>query len=143
MAAFPTYDPATDAIRLNGCAVIMLSLLMKSKFGERFDPETLFHPELSTLINQLHAAAGLQKPGAGECFNRADLFTIAEVVLGMSAQIGWWSMPGTDRRALLQGAAAPWILSEEQLQTIMEDIDDQLFRHREVVAAADAANEVR
>jgi hypothetical protein len=143
MAAFPTYDPTTDTIRLNGNSVILLTLLMKSKFGERFDPETLFHSELSTLIDQLQAAAGLSKPRAGECFDRADLFTIAELVLSRSVHIGWWSMPDAEKRALLQAAAAPWVLSEEQLQTIMEDVGNQLFRHREVVVAADRSNECR
>lgn len=143
MATFPTYDPASDTIDLHGSAVVLLAFLMKSKFGERFDPETLFHPDLSTLIRELHAAAGLPKPAVGDCFDRADLFRIATTVMEESKNLGWWSLPDTGKRSLLQGAVAPWVLSEDQLQTIIEDVDDLLFRHREVVAAADAANEAR
>lgn len=143
MAAFPDYDSASDTIRLNGGAGILLTLLMKSKFGERFDHETLFHADLSTLIEQLYAAVGFPKPAAGECFDRADLLSIADTVLAQSVNIGWWSMSEADRQAFLQRAATPWMLSEEQLQTIIEDVGDLLLRHREVVAAADAANEAQ
>lgn len=143
MSAFPTYDPLSDAIHLNGCAVILLTVLMKSKFGERFDPEMLFHPGISTLIGQLQAATGVPKPSAGECFNRVDLLTIAENVLWQSPNIGWWAMPSGMKHAFLQSAAAPWVLSEEQLETITEDVEDRLSRHRELVATADAADEVR
>ena len=143
MATFPTYDAASDTINLNGSAVVLLTLLVKSKFGTRFDPETLFHPDLPILIRELHAATGLSNPAAGDSFDRADLITIAKTVVGENINLGWWSMSDSGKRSLLQGAAAPWVLSEDQVQTIMEDVDDLLFRHREVVAAADAANEAR
>jgi hypothetical protein len=42
--AFPSYDKETDCIRLNGARVIMLTLLMKARFGEPFDPEVIFNP---------------------------------------------------------------------------------------------------
>ncbi len=143
MSVFPTYDPSSDTIHLNGCAAILLTVLMKSKFGERFDPETLFRPGISKLIGQLQAAAGIAKPGAGECFDRADLLAIAETVLGQSVNIGWWVMQSDEKHAFLQRAAAPWQFSKEQLQTILDDVDDRLLQHRELVAAANAAGEVR
>ena len=140
MAGFPTYDPAADAVRLNGAAPIMLTFLMKSKFGERFDPETLFHPGLAALINQLDAAIGYPKE-RGDCFSREDMFSIAERVVEQSLSIGWWSMTAEEREAYLQQAASPWVLSDDQLETIIEDIASLLFRRRQVVAAADAAGE--
>ncbi|ATY30820.1 hypothetical protein [Sphingomonas psychrotolerans] len=137
---FPTYDADSDSIRLNGGAAIMLALLMKSKFGERFDVETMFHPQLPGLINQLYAATGHKRPAAGECFDRMALLQIAERVLKDSVNIGWWSMRGDEKRDFLQGAASPWILTAEQLETIIQDVDDDLNRQREVVALADREN---
>ena len=139
MTSFPSYDPTSDSIRLNGNAVILLNLLMKSKFGERFDPETMFHSGVSDLIDQLHEAAGLPKPEAGQCFERDDLILIAQQVFEQSVNVGWWSMAVDAKRIFLQRAAAPWVLSKEQLQLIIEDIDDQLFQQRRVIAAADSA----
>lgn len=117
----------------------MLTLLMKSKFGERFDAETMFHPGLSDLINQLSLAAGCTRPEPGECFERADLFQIAGRVLEESVSNGWWSMAAGEKRTFLQRAASPWVLSNAQLDTILEDVEDQLFRHRQVVVAAESS----
>lgn len=134
---FPNYDPRSDSIRLEGGAAIVLNLLMKAKFGAPFDPETLFHPELSNLIEQLRIAAGRAHPAPGECFGRGDLWRIAEHVFDESVTTGWWAMTVEDKNAFLQRAAAPWILSDEQLGTIMEDVEDMLFRRRQVLSAAE------
>ena len=72
MPAFPTYDPKTDSVHLNGTATILLTLLMKSKFGERFDPETLFHTRLADLLDQLQSAAGYPRAEPGACFSKVN-----------------------------------------------------------------------
>ena len=137
---FPTYDAASDSVRLGGNAAIMLTLLLKAKFGERFDPEMLFHTRLAELIAQLHDASGVAKPVPGDHFGPEDLFTIAERVIEQSVSIGWWAMAAEEREAFLQSAAAPWVLSDGQIEAICENIEALLFRHRETVAAADAAS---
>lgn len=136
--SFPHFDPETDTIRLNGSAVVMLALLMKAKFGERFDPETLFHGPLADLIRQLDRASKLSSREVGECFTRDDLSRIAREVFAESFHSGWWSMSAEQRGEYLQVAAAPWILSSEQIDMVREDVEDLLFRSRQIIAAADA-----
>lgn len=136
--SFPHFDPETDTIRLNGSATVMLALLMKAKFGERFDPETLFHRPLAELIRQLDGASNLPPREVGDCFTRDDLLRIAQEVFGQSFQSGWWSMSAEQRRQYLQVAAAPWILSSEQIEMVRADVEDLLLRSRQIVAAADA-----
>jgi hypothetical protein len=83
MTAFPTYDPLTDTLQLNGGAGILLTLLMKAKFGERLDALVLFSPQLAELVRELAHTAGIEiNPGDG--FERADLFLIANVVFDNS-----------------------------------------------------------
>src|SRR6478609_4720223 len=91
MTAFPTYDPTTDTIRLNGCASIMLALLMKAKFGEKFDSEILFHEGVAELIRQLDHSLNGTTRGLADCFSRAELYEIAKGVFHDSFQSGWWS----------------------------------------------------
>ncbi len=137
MVPFPSYDPASDSIHLNGGATIMLTLLMKARFGERFDPSTLFHPGLTGLIRQLEAASDLPQPVAGQCFDHVELHLIASRVYDESINIGWWAMTDAEREAFLQDAVAPWRLSVAQVQTIVEGASDILDSHRRTVAAAD------
>ena len=136
---FPTYDSASDSIQLNGGAAVMLGLLMKAKFGERFDPETLFHTSLSTLIAKLCGATDLPTPVPGECFDRNEVLQIADRVVQQSVSIRWWSMTVVEREAFLQSAVAPWILSADQVETIILEADTKLWRLRELVNAADKA----
>ncbi len=135
---FPHFDPETDTIRLNGAATVMLTLLMKAKFGERFDPETLFHGPLADLIRQLDSAAKLPSREVGDCFTRDDLACIAREVFAESFRSGWWSMSAEQRVEYLQVAASPWILSGGQIEMVREDVEDLLFRSRQIVAAAEA-----
>ncbi len=136
--SFPHFDPETDTIRLNGSVTVMLALLMKAKFGERFDPETLFHGPLADLIRQLDGASKLPPREAGDCFTRDDLLRIAEAVFSESFQSGWWSMGTEQRREYLQVAAAPWILSDDQIEIVREYVEDLLSRSRQIISAADA-----
>ncbi|MCA1199680.1 hypothetical protein K9B35_17065 [Sphingomonas sp. R647] len=136
-AGFLHFDPETDTIRLNGSATVMLTLLMKAKFGERFDPETLFHRPLADLIRQLDGASNLPPRQSGDCFTRDDLACIAREVFAESSRSGWWSMSAQQRIAYLQVAAAPWNLSNEQIEMVRQDVDDLLFRSRQIVAAAE------
>ena len=140
MTTFPTYDPATDTIRLNGCASIMLTLLMKAKFGEKFDSEMLFHERLTELIRQLDQSLGGTR-GEAECFDRADLFEIAKGVFSGSFQSGWWLKNAQQREQYLQDAAAPWVLSSSQIEGIMDGIEGLLFQARQITSQADAAGE--
>lgn len=136
-AGFPHFDPETDTIRLNGSATVMLTLLIKAKFGERFDPETLFHRPLADLIRQLDRASNLPSREVGDSFTRDDVSRIAQEVFGESFQSGWWSMSAEQRGEYLQVAAAPWILSSDQIDMVREDVEDLLFRSRQIVAAAE------
>jgi len=141
MASFPVYDPETDSIRLNGGAAIMLTLLMKAKFGERFDPITLFHPQLADLIRQLTAALDDRLRPSGQGFDRKDLSRIAEAVFNDSSSNGWWSKSIEDRTQFLQDAAAPWLLSADETDTIVDDINSRLFRARQIASIAAAEEE--
>ena len=140
MAAFPTYDPTTDTISLNGCASIMLTLLMKAKFGEKFDSEVLFHERVAELVRQLdHSLGGTCRPAAW--LSRADLYEIANGVFHDSFQSGWWSKTAQQREQYLQDAAAPWVLSTGQIQDITDDIESLLFRARQITSKAASAGE--
>ena len=139
MTTFPTYDATTDTIRLNGCASIMLTLLMKAKFGEKFDPEILFHERVSDLIRELDRSLGQTRADA-ECFSRADLFEIAKGVFSDSFQNGWWAKDRQQREQYLQDAAAPWVLSESQIDDIMDDMESLLFRARQITSLSDSTS---
>ena len=139
---FPiVYRPDRNVIELDGAsgAVVMLTFLMKAKFGESFDPETLFHQELAGLIRQLQGVAGFPRDEPGEVFGREELYLIATHIVQESARSGWWRMERDERLAYLQDVAAPHRLSEGQVEEIFETVASALFRQREVVRAADDA----
>lgn len=138
MSAFPEYDPEVDAIHLNGGAIVMLTLLMKAKFGEKFDPEVLFHERVAELIRQLEKAAGNQ-PQAATCFGRDDLDRIARGVFNNSCQNGWWEKGAEQRVQFLQDAASPWILAPDQIEDIIDTIDSQLSRIAQIADMAERA----
>jgi hypothetical protein len=136
MPSFPTYDPSMDSIRLNGGASIMLTLLMKAKFGERFDPEILFHAHVADLIRQLNLSLADPFRASGSCFDRQDLWHIAKGVFDSSIQNGWWSKTSEERTHYLQDAAAPWTLSANEIEDIFDDIESLLFRSRQITSLA-------
>jgi hypothetical protein len=114
----------------------MLRLLMKAKFGQRFDPETLLHGQLADLIREMSQSLG-EARSSGECFDSEDMLAIAKAVFDESFRSGWWSMSSDERERYLQNAASPWLLSAEQVDTIVEHVDDMLFLSRRVAKAAD------
>ena len=119
----------------------MLTLLMKAKFGEKFDPEILFHERVSELIRQLAQSLGGTVDRA-DCFSREDLFEITTGVFANSFQTGWWSKDRQQREQYLQDAAAPWVLSDAQMDDIIDDIETLLFRARQITSLAGSAHEV-
>jgi hypothetical protein len=139
IVTFPTYDPETDSIQLNGIAVVMLTVILKAKFGDKFDPETLFHPGVAKLVKDLHkstqsSASDPEIP----MFNRDDLFAIGRAVFDDSDRLGWWSMTSDDRVTLLQDAASPWVLREQEIEVILGGIENSLHRAQAITAAAEA-----
>ena len=132
--AFPSYDKDTDCIRLNGAQVIMLTLLMKARFGEPFDPEVIFNPGVTELIRQLEAALGPERPTPGHCFtSHQDMWTIAKAVYDDSFQNGWWGLAESERASFLQDAVAPWILSDDQIERVIDHVDSRLFSAQRIV----------
>jgi hypothetical protein len=138
---FPTYDPETDAIRLHGNAVALLTVIMKAKFGDKLDPEMLFHADLSKLAADLaHCVTGFNSSPDLPVFSAEDLSKIGAALFDLSEQIGWWSQSIDQRAALLQEAASPWVLSDKEIETILDDIESRLSRSRRITAAADAVS---
>ncbi|HEY5721638.1 MAG TPA: hypothetical protein VIT45_04895 [Allosphingosinicella sp.] len=138
--SFPiSYDADRNLIVLDGAggASIMVAVLLKAKFGEAYDSETLLHSDLADLARQLWAASDLPRTARGEAFTNAQLWLIADRVYADSPMSGWWSMSEMERRKYLEDAAAPHLLSEEQIEFLFEAIDSKLFRSREIVEAAE------
>ncbi|MGV3768550.1 MAG: hypothetical protein ACO1NM_00820 [Sphingobium phenoxybenzoativorans] len=120
----------------------MLTLLMKAKFGERLDPEMLFHERLAELIRELCRSLEGGHWSSGSAFNRQDLWQIAKGVFDNSFQNGWWSMSMAARTQYLQDAAAPWVLSLDEIENIVDDIEALLFRSRQITDLAGSVGEI-
>lgn len=142
MTQFPSYDPSSDSIRLNGSVRAMLTLLLKAKFGERMDPDVLFHEGVTDLIRQLHRSLGESGIGgpADQVFTREDLSQLAKDIVSDSSCNGWWSMTNEGRRSFLQAAAVPWVLSDSQIEVIFDAANDILDDARQIVSCADGTN---
>lgn len=150
MQLFPVcYNESENIIRLDGPAgaSIMLSILLKAKFGEAFDPIILFHEPLARIMLGLQercrragppiAASALIAAGP---FTAEDLHRIAEAVLNESDRAAWWSMSREQRATYLRGiVAAPHTMSDAQLQAVFDNIESGLWNRRRVVEAADKA----
>jgi hypothetical protein len=105
--AFPSYDKETDCIRLNGARVIMLTLLMKARFGEPFDPEVILILGLLSSSDNSKLVRP-ERPTPGHCFSsHQDMWTIAKSVYDNSFQNGWWGWLKVNGPAFFK---TPWHL---------------------------------
>ena len=140
MADFPlSYDADRQMIAVDGPggASVMLAVMLKAKFGEAFDPEILFHGPLAKLMTELRAASLIPGVAAEAPFSQEQLVLIATEIAAKSAEIGWWTWLPGDRIAYLQDTvAAPHRLSDDQVETILLEVDVELDRYREIVRAA-------
>ena len=139
MTQFPNYDPSSDSIRLNGSARVMLSILLKAKFGARLDPDVLFNENFTELIRQLQRSLCQDDIGgpADQVFSREDLSQLAKDVTSDGSRNGWWLMTDEEKCSFLQSAVAPWILSEIQIETIFDYVADILNDARCIVSCAE------
>lgn len=126
----------------------MLTFLLKAKFGEAYDPETLFHGELADLTRKIHADLPSPRTTAPKSistegpFTREALSQIAQAIVLDSPRSGWWSMSRDERVAFIQTVVvAPHSLSEGQLDTLFDYTESVLFNQRRIVGAADEAGE--
>lgn len=140
-----SFDKDAQVIRLEGSGglAIMLTFLLKAKFGEAYDSETLFHRQLAELARDLQAAlpATLRRH-SDRPFADDSLFKIATEIVLKGWQTGWWSMSRDERIAYVQDVVvAPHRLSDAQLDTLLEGVETVLFNQRRIVSAADEAGE--
>ena len=138
MANFPEYDPDEDVIRLNGGAVILLTFLMKAKFGDRFDPEALLHPGLSQLIRDLDKS---DAPlfDRNPKFGSEELHAIATEIYGQSWQSGWWTLTAKEQASCVQDAVSPWVLPDEDVERVIESVENLRWNNARILKAADDA----
>ena len=135
MSTFPEFDPENDIIRLNGGREIMLMLLWKARFGERFDPETLLHPGLSKLLRDLqpHEHAEYTK---GSPFTSEELHRIGTEIYCASYKSGWWAMTAEDRSNYVQDTVAPWVLPSKDVDAVIDSVETLRFRNGQILDAA-------
>jgi hypothetical protein len=145
MTEFPiSHDPDRGVLKLagSGGASIMLAFLLKAKFGEAFDPEMLFHAPLAGIMNSLFEHSQIPTRQSEGPFTRVQLQRLAKEIVTESWRSGWWAKSRDQRVAFLQQVvAAPYRLSDRQVDDILDDVEAELFWRRKVVAAADAAGE--
>jgi hypothetical protein len=144
MKPFPiSYDAVSNTLQLDeeGGAEVMLGILLKAKFGEAFDPDTLFHRPLADLMSGLRKKIGSAWDGDGP-FTRGQLASLADDIVSESWRSGWWSMTRDERVALVQDViVAPHRLSAEQMTDLMLDVEGALAAHRRIVDAAEGVVE--
>ena len=141
MGTFPEFDPEHDVIRLNGGREIMLALLCKAKFGERFDPETLLHPSLAELLRDLQPSQSASL-NEGTPFPPEDLHSIGTAIYYESARSGWWAMSLTEREAYVADAVAPWVLPASDIEAVLESVDGLRSLNSRIVATAHTAHSI-
>lgn len=143
MGDFPVqYDADEGAIRLNGKggASVMLAFLLKAKFGEAFDPEVLFHPDLAAIMVALRTNGLIDFTETEGPFGLADLDKMASLIVSESWRSGWWNKSRDEQIDFIQNVVvAPHRLSDLQIEFVLEGIESDLHWRRQVVEAADAA----
>jgi len=145
MADFPlTYDPELHALRLDGPggASVLVGIFLKAKFGESYDPETLFNPGLASIAREIFAHSLFPSAAAEGPFPKEMLFKIARRIVEQSWHTAWWEKSADERVAYLQEVvASPFTFTDEQIGYILEAIERELYLRRRVAHAADAAGE--
>ncbi len=143
MSGFPVqYDADAGIIRLHGRGgpSVILAFLLKAKFGEAFDREVLFHPELAAIMIALRERGIIQGSETQGPFDRIALHSMAGLIVSESRHSGWWQKSREEQVAFIQNVVvAPHRLSPEQLEFLFEGIEDDLRGRREIIEAADAA----
>lgn len=143
MSDFPVqYDADEGTIRLNskGGASVMLAFLLKAKFGEAFDPEVLFHPDLAAIMIALRANGLTNFTETEGPFDVAALDQIASLIVSESWRSGWWNKSRDEQIEFIQNVVvAPHRLSVSEIEFVLEGVDSGLDWRRRVVEAADAA----
>jgi hypothetical protein len=143
MSDFPVqYDADEGTIRLNGKggASVMLTFLLKAKFGEAFDPEVLFHPDLADIMIALRAKSLTDFTQTEGPFDLATLNQIASLIVSESWRSGWWGKSRDEQIDFIQNVVvAPHRLSDLQIEFVLEGVDNDLHWRRRIVEAADAA----
>lgn len=144
MSDFPIrYDADAGVLHLagEGGASVMLAVLLKAKFGEAYDPEILFHPDLAAIMIALrqHGVSQSPLPSEGQ-FDRAALQEIGRLIVSESWRSGWWGKSRAEQVEFVQNVvAAPHRLSDDQIEALFEDIENELYWRRKIIDAADAA----
>jgi len=143
MSDFPIqYDADAGTIQLDGKggASVMLAFLLKAKFGDAFDREVLFHPNLAAIMIALRAKGIIQVSETEGPFDRTAIQSIARLIVGESWRSGWWQKSRDEQIEFIQNVVvAPHRLSAEQIEFLFDDIEGDLHWQRRIVDAADAA----
>ncbi len=138
------YDPIANVIKMDGPngASIMLTTLLKAKFGDALDPLMLFHEPLANIMIGLqeNSIRPGRSSGAGP-FTRQVLCAIAEAVLNESIQSGRWRKSREQQALYLRNVvAAPHNMSDEQVETVFDEIKAGLQNRRRLLEAAAEVN---
>lgn len=141
MSDFPIrYDADAGVIQLDGAggASVLLGVLLKAKFGDAYDPEVLFHPNLAEIMVALQTRGTVHPQATSAPFDRAGLQTLARLIVNESWRSDWWKKSRDEQIDFIQTVvAAPHRLSGEQLDALFEDIETELYWRRRIVDAAD------
>jgi len=128
---------------------LLSSLMMRAKFGERFDDDIIANPWVNDLLESLiKAAPDYVTAGNREDFNHGapkyfiedgmtqndwgfrELFHDITLYLGRSSsllnRVGWKTMNEAARKAFLRKVIFPHKISDIRLQDMIEDIDSIL-----------------
>jgi hypothetical protein len=144
MPDFPVrFDPETNTIQLDGRSGVrvLLSVLLKAKFGDALDPEVLLHAPLAAIMAEMRGRAEYPTEGEAEGpFSPEVLHIIATRVLEESWRSAWWSMSKDQQVSYLRDVvAAPHPLSDAQIDSIFDSIKTGLYWRRRLIEAADKA----
>ncbi len=152
LSDFPVrYDPTANAITMEGPggASIMLTTLLKAKFGDALDPLMLFHEPLAKIMfalaeNCIRPSRMIlpspDRPPASGPFTAKMLNDIGEAILNESVHSGWWARSRQQQTDYLRDVvAAPHSMSDEQIEVVFDAIEAGLFHRRRVLDAAAGA----
>lgn len=131
-------DIGEDSVTFSGRPgkLLLLSLLLRTKFREPYEDITLLNEWMAALANRLakELRVGEQQTFADDPDTR---HAVARLIASKGESLGWWRMSDDERIACLQLAAAPHRITSESMEEIIFSIGDELDRARRLVAAAD------
>lgn len=111
-------------------ATLLMSFLLKAKYGQALDPEILFNKDVSEILNIVRDKFCSNSSFSQdiENFDRKCLFSISKKIVESAKQIGWWKKNYEEKVCFIKDIAiAPYRIDGESVDYIIESTSDIIF----------------